>query len=157
MRPPAQVVTLVFVCAAALIDLSMVQANRDPPPWPLTFACGRSIGVCANRWLPIGAASSLHDGARQGFDGSTECLCKLQGRSSVRHEVPAYCHYEYNRSNKRNLGTLRTPRARSAPAPLPSRSARAQSQFTKPFCAVPLAQSFCHEPSNIGPLIYLGL
>jgi hypothetical protein len=28
---PAQVVTLAFVCAAALIDLSMVQAKRDPP------------------------------------------------------------------------------------------------------------------------------
>jgi hypothetical protein len=41
MRPPAQVVTLVFFCVAA--DLSMVQAKRDPP-LALTFACGRNIG-----------------------------------------------------------------------------------------------------------------
>ena len=39
----AQVVTLVFFCAAVLIDLGMVQAKRDPPV-PLTFACERSIG-----------------------------------------------------------------------------------------------------------------
>jgi hypothetical protein len=30
MRPPAQALTLVFVCPAALIDLRMVQAKRDP-------------------------------------------------------------------------------------------------------------------------------
>jgi hypothetical protein len=47
-QPPAQVVTLAFVCAGVLIDLSMVQANRDPPV-PLTFACERSIGVWSNR------------------------------------------------------------------------------------------------------------
>jgi hypothetical protein len=88
MQPPAQVVTLAFVCAAALIDRSTVQAERDPPV-PLTFACGRRVGVGANRWLPCGAAPALHDGAHQGFDGSAERLCKHHGRSSVRHEVPA--------------------------------------------------------------------
>ena len=30
-QPPAQVVTLVFFCPAALLDLSMIQAKRDPP------------------------------------------------------------------------------------------------------------------------------
>ena len=43
MQPPAQVVTLVFFGSAALIDLSMYQAKRDPP-LALTFACERSIG-----------------------------------------------------------------------------------------------------------------
>ena len=31
MQPPAQVVTLFFLGSAALIDLSMDQAKRDPP------------------------------------------------------------------------------------------------------------------------------
>ena len=47
----------------------------------------------------------------------------------------------------------RNTSALPAPAPpLPSRSARTQSHFTTPLCAVPLAQSFCHEPSNISTL-----
>ena len=33
-----------FMCLAALIDLIMIQINRDPPV-PLTFACERSIGA----------------------------------------------------------------------------------------------------------------
>ncbi len=91
MQPPAQVVTLVFVCAAALINLSMVQANRDPP---VPHVRVQKKHWCANRWLRRGAASSLHDVAHEGFDGSADCLCKLQGRTSVRHEVPAYGQYE---------------------------------------------------------------
>jgi hypothetical protein len=84
----AQVVTLGFFCAAALIGLSMAQANRDPPV-PLTLACERSIGVWPHRRLPCGAASALRDVARQGLDGSADCLCKLHSCTSVRHEVPA--------------------------------------------------------------------
>ncbi len=43
MQPPVQVVTLVFVCAVGIIDLSMVQANRDPPV-PLMFVCEKASG-----------------------------------------------------------------------------------------------------------------
>ena len=87
MRPPAQVVTLVFVCTAALIDLSMIQTNRDPP-LALTFACERRIGALIDGCRG-GAAPSLHDGAHQGLDGSAERLSKLLGCTSVCPEVPA--------------------------------------------------------------------
>jgi hypothetical protein len=45
MQPPAQVVTLAFVCAAVLIDLSMVQAKRDPPCRSRSRA--KEASVCA--------------------------------------------------------------------------------------------------------------
>ena len=82
-----QVVALAFVCAAALIDLSMVQAKRDPPV-PLTFACERRIGALIDGCRG-GAAPSLHDGAHKGLDGSAERLSKLLGCTSVCAEVPA--------------------------------------------------------------------
>ncbi len=63
--------------------------------------------------IACGAASALDEVAIQGFDGSAERLCKLRGCTSVRHEVPAYCEYEQNHSNKRPKH-FRTPCARSA-------------------------------------------
>jgi hypothetical protein len=144
MQPPVQVVTLVFFCAAALIDLSMVQANRDPPR--AAHVCVRKKHRWANRWLPRGAASSLHDVAHEGFDGSADCLCKLQGRTSVRHEVPAYGQYEHNHSSQhkpcRNTialpssitSTLSFSKSHArARAPLPSHGPSPPSLATSPF------------------------
>ncbi len=86
---------------------SSTSAWSKPTVIPPCRSRSRAEEACvwANRWLPRGAACSLHDGARQGFDGSAECLCKLQGRSSVRHEVPAYGQYEHNHSSQHS-GTL---------------------------------------------------
>ena len=105
MQPPAQVVMLVFFRAAALIDLSMVQAKRDPLRAPHLRV--RKKHWWANLCLLCGAASPLDEVASQGFNGSAERLCKLHSCTSVRHEVPASCHYEHNHSSKRNLGTLK--------------------------------------------------
>ncbi len=91
MQPPAQVVTL-FVCPATLVDLTnMAQATCDPPrpSHSPAMSLGAKEESRANRWLRRGAASSLHDVARQGFDGSTDCFGKLHGRTSLRNEVPA--------------------------------------------------------------------
>ena len=111
MQPPAQVVMLVFFRAAALIDLSMVQAKRDPLRAPHLRV--RKKHWWANLCLLCGAASPLDEVASQGFNGSAERLCKLHSCASVRHEVPAYCEYEHNHSNKRPKH-FRTPCARSA-------------------------------------------
>ena len=106
-----QVVPL-FFCLAALIHLTMIQAKSDPS-MPLTFACERRIEG-ANRWLPRGAASPVHDVARQGLDGSADSLCKLHGCTSVRHEVPAYCHHAHIRAASAISEHFCTPCAGSA-------------------------------------------
>ncbi len=115
MRPPAQVVTLVLFCAAALIDLSMAQAKGDPPV-PLMLACERSIGVWSNRRLPCGAASPLYDVAHQGVNCSVDCFGKLHSCTSVRHKVPGYCVHEHNHRTSAISTHFRTAfSSRSAP------------------------------------------
>ena len=143
MQPPVQVVTLVFVCAAGIFDLSMVQANRDPPV-PLMVMRKKHRG--ASRWLPCGAASSLHDVACQRFDGSAERLCELHGLTSVRDEVPAYGQYEHNHScqHKTCRNTIALPSSITstlsfsksharARAPLPSHGPSPPSLAASPF------------------------
>ncbi len=87
MQPPAQVVALVFVCAAALIDLSMVQANRDPPV-PLTFACERSIGGLVDGCPAVQrppSTTSLVRGSMAARSAYANCTDLLRCATRCRH------------------------------------------------------------------------
>jgi hypothetical protein len=138
MQPPAQALTIVFFCAAALIVRSMVQAKSDPPR--AAHVRVRKKRVCA-----------LIDGcpAVQLVPPSTTSLVRgsMAARSAYANCTDALrCATRY-----RHTANMRTITA-SAPAPLPSHGARTRSRSTSPLCAVPLAQSFCREPSNISTL-----
>jgi hypothetical protein len=149
MQPPAQVVTL-FFCAAALIDLSMVQGKYDPPVL-LTFACERGITGLVDGSPVVQLPPSTTSLARSSMVARS---AYLDSTAALRC-VPRCRHT----ANMRTISAtsaiskhFRTPCARSSPAPLPSPSARTRSHFTASLPAVPLAQSFCHEPSNISTL-----
>ena len=87
MQPPVQVVTLVFVCAAGIIDLSMVQSNRDPP-LPLMFVCERSIGGLVDgcpavQRLP--STTSLVRGSMAARSAYANCTDSLRCATRCRH------------------------------------------------------------------------
>ncbi len=109
------------------------------PPVPLTFACEKRLRW-ANRWLPRGAASSLHDVARQGFDGSTECLCKHHGRSSVRHAVQHTATMSTITATSARMVSVDSPRLRSPQpkTPFPAQDAISEHSALPALAVLPL-------------------